>query len=104
MTPVRVLLFRRDTANSVLRNDNVSVNQILRMPATQSLPAEEVLKDLAPLSYEQQAQLVEWEEQAKRPQSFCDELQVAYSQHAFDAFIQKAMDEFDRGEALDRFC
>lgn len=74
------------------------------MPAIQSQPAREALQHLAPLSYEQQAQLAEWDEQAKKPQTFCDELQSAFCHGNFDAFIQKANDEFDRGEALDRFC
>jgi hypothetical protein len=70
----------------------------------QPLAAKDALGDLASLSYEQQAQLKEWERQVKTPQTFCDELQSAYCQRTLDAFIQKANDEFDRGEALDRFC
>ena len=77
------------------------------MPSAQPLPAGDALGDIASLSYEQQAQLAEWEQQAtkaKNPQTFCDELQSAYCHRSLDAFIQKANDEFDRGEALDRFC
>ncbi len=78
------------------------------MSVAQPIAAKEALGDLASLSYDQQAQLAEWERQSerqsKKPQTFCDELQSAYCQRSLDAFIQKANDEFDRGEALDRFC
>lgn len=75
------------------------------MPATQpQQPVKEALQKLSPLTYEQQAQLAAWEEQAGKPQTFCDELQAAYCSGSLDAFIRKANEEFERGEALDRFC
>jgi len=74
------------------------------MPAIQPQPIRAALKSLSPLSYDQQAQLAAWDEQAKKPQTFCDELQAAYCSHSLNGFIQKANEEFDRGEALDRFC